>query len=74
MGIIITPPAFLTAPYILRTYSTYAPVFLPQPGLAVPTQLWIEVVLFSVLVALLFGAGGAIMGVEFGDIWRWGTR
>jgi hypothetical protein len=74
MGVIITPPELLIAPYILRTYSSYAPVFLPQPGLPVPTELWIEVVVFSVLVALLFGAAGAITGAEFGDIWRWGTR
>jgi hypothetical protein len=74
MGVIITPPMLLTAPYILRSYSSYAPVFLPQPGLPVPTQLWVEVVVFSVIVALLFGAGGAIMGAEFGDIWRWSTR
>jgi hypothetical protein len=74
MGVIITPPALLIAPYILRTYSSYAPVFLPQPGLLMPTELWIEVVLFSVLVALLFGAAGAVAGAEFGDIWRWGTR
>jgi hypothetical protein len=74
LGAIITPPTFLTAPYILRDYSQFAPVFLPQPGLPIPLALWIGVVAFSVCVAIAMGAGGALLGSEFGEIWRWSMR
>ncbi len=74
LGAVITPPAFLLAPWILRTYSVYAPVFLPQPGLPiVPEQMTLAVVL-GVLVAIGTGVIGALLGIDFGDIWRWSQR
>jgi hypothetical protein len=74
IGIVITPPAFLLAPLILRTYTQFAPVFLPEPGIAIPVAQLIFIIAFSVLVALLAGASGALLGADFGDIWRWSKR
>jgi hypothetical protein len=74
LGIIVTPPIALLAPIILSRYSGYALIFLPEPGLTVPPAiLWPSVLGFS-LAMLLAGAIGALIGNDFGDIWRWNTR
>lgn len=74
VGAIITPPAVLIAPYILLSYSPYAPVFLSQAGLAVTPDEIVLAVLISVPSVLLMGIGGALLGADFGDIWRWSKR
>jgi hypothetical protein len=74
IGAIMTPPIVVLAPSILQTYSSYAPIFLPQPGLSVPTPLMVGAVLVFSLVALGMGAGGAVLGADFGDIWRYNTH
>lgn len=74
IGVIITPPIVLLAPFILRTYSTFAPIFLPQPGLPVSLSLYVIAFLVFSLVVLGFGALGAILGADFGSIWRHNTR
>ena len=74
IGAIITPPAVLIAPYILLSYTQYAPVFLPQPGLAVTPDVIALAVLVSVPSVLLMGIVGAMLGADFGDIWRWSKR
>jgi hypothetical protein len=74
LGLIVTPPIALLTPLILSTYSSYAPIFLPEPGLTVPpTILWPSVSGFC-LAMLLAGAIGGLLGNDFGDIWRWNTR
>jgi hypothetical protein len=74
LGVVVTPPIALLAPFILLTYSPYAPVFLPMSGLTVPPAvLWSSVAVMS-LAALGMGAVGALLGYEFGEIWRWNIR
>ena len=74
LGVLVTPPIALLAPFILLTYSPYAPVFLISPGLTVPpTVLWSSIAVMS-LAALGMGAVGALLGYEFGEIWRWNIR
>ena len=74
IGAIITPPIVVLAPFILRSYSTFAPIFLPQPGLSVPLTLSIFAYLLFSLVVLGFGVLGAVLGADFGAIWRHNTR
>jgi hypothetical protein len=74
IGVIITPFIVLAAPFILQSYSTYAAIFLPQPGLSVPMALWVITVLIFSLVVLGMGALGAILGAEFGFIWHYNAR
>ncbi len=71
LGIIITPSTLLLAPLFLRTYTPLAPVFLPEPGIPIPTPQFILIVTLSIGVALIMGAVGALLGADFGDIWRW---
>jgi len=74
IGLIITPPIVLLAPFILQSYSLYDPIFLPQPGLLVPWQFYvIAVPCFSAIMCGM-GASGAILGADFGDVWRRNTR
>lgn len=74
LGLVITPPIVVLAPFILQTYSSFAPIFLPQPGLLVPQTLWVVVVGGFALVVLGIGALGAILGADFGDVWRRNVR
>ncbi|HEU5198905.1 MAG TPA: hypothetical protein VFU32_04670 [Ktedonobacterales bacterium] len=74
MGAIITPPIVVLAPFILHSYSTFAPIFLPQPGLPVPLSLSVAAYLLFSLVVLGFGVLGAVLGADFGAIWRHNTR
>jgi hypothetical protein len=74
IGAGITPPIVLLAPFILQTYSSFAPIFLPQPGLLVPPALWVVVVGGFALIVLGIGALGAILGADFGDVWRRNVR
>ncbi len=67
-------PIALLSPPILNSYSIYAPIFLPQPGLTVPLTLEIATLLLFTLAVLAIGALGAILGADFGDIWRQNTR
>ncbi|GAC1371506.1 MAG: hypothetical protein NVS2B12_39630 [Ktedonobacteraceae bacterium] len=74
LGIIITPPAFLLAPVLLRTYTHFAPIFLPEQGIAIPALQLALIIGVSVVIALVTGALGALLGADFGDIWRWSKR
>ncbi|HEU5370108.1 MAG TPA: hypothetical protein VFU69_16675, partial [Ktedonobacterales bacterium] len=74
IGAVITPPIILTAPFILQSYSTYAAIFLPQPRLPVPPMLWVIAGLLFALVVLGVGVLGAVLGVDFGFIWRYNAR
>lgn len=74
LGIISTPPIVVLAPFILSSYSSFAPIFLPQVGLPVSQALWIGVVAGFALIVLGIGALGAILGADFGDVWRQNVR
>lgn len=74
LGAIVTPPIVLLAPFILLSYSSYARIFLPQPGLPVPLALWVIAGVLFAFVVLGFGALGAILGADFGEVWRQNVR
>ena len=74
IGVIITPPIVVLAPFILLSYSSFAPIFLPQTGLPVSLSLWVGVLVVFALVVLGIGALGAILGADFGDLWRQNVR
>jgi hypothetical protein len=74
LGVLLTPPIVILAPFVLQSYSSFAPIFLPQTGLPVPLSLWVGVVAGFALVALAAGALGAILGADFGDVWRRNVR
>lgn len=74
LGVLITPFIAVLAPLILLPYSSYAPVFLPQPGLEVPQGLWIGAVGVFALIVLSIGALGAVLGADFGEVWRRNVR
>lgn len=74
VGALITPPIALLAPVVLASYSSFAPVFLPQPGLPVPLAVWVGVGTVCGLIVLGTGALGAILGADFGDVWRENVR
>ncbi|QBD81646.1 hypothetical protein EPA93_39025 [Ktedonosporobacter rubrisoli] len=74
LGMLITLPAVPLTMYILRSYSIYAPIFLPRPGLEIPMALWIGAIAGTAITTLLAGFLGGMLGSEFGDIWRWNTR
>ncbi len=74
LGIIITPSTLLLAPLLLRAYTGFAPVFLPEPGIAIPAPQLTLIVALSIGIALIAGAVGALLGADFGDIWRWNKR
>lgn len=74
IGLFIAPLIVLPAPFVLQSYSSYAPIFLPQTGLLVPPGLTALVLLVFFVSVLGTGALGAILGAEFGDVWRWNTH
>ncbi|HEX7735828.1 MAG TPA: hypothetical protein VF458_13245 [Ktedonobacteraceae bacterium] len=74
LGALITPAVAILAPLILLAYSSYAPVFLPQPGLEVPPGVWIGSVTVFSLIVLGIGALGAVLGADFGEVWRRNVR
>ncbi|HEY0756186.1 MAG TPA: hypothetical protein VGD98_19680 [Ktedonobacteraceae bacterium] len=74
LGALITPPIAVLAPFILYAYSSYASIFLPQQGLVVPQELWIGVVAGFALLVLGIGALGAVLGADFGEVWRRNVR
>lgn len=74
LGSLAMIPAMLIAPYILQYYSPFAFVFLPEPGVAISATAILLALLIAIPSALLAGALGGIMGVDFGDIWHWNIR
>lgn len=74
LGVVLTLPVLVLAPLILHSYSSFAPIFLPQPGLSIAQGLWVGVIAGFTLVALGIGALGAILGADFGEVWRRNIR
>lgn len=71
LGAIITIPIIIITPFMLLSYTAYAPIFLPEQGIPIiPLQMTI-IVIVSVIIMLGMGAFGAWLGEDFGDIWRW---
>jgi hypothetical protein len=74
LGIVITLPQLLIAPCLLLSSWDLPRVFLEQKGVAIPPDLKLQAALIAVPVILAVGVGGALMGANFGDIWRWNKR
>lgn len=74
LGVIITLPQLLIAPCLLLSSLDLPRVFLEQQGVDIPPDLKLQAVLIAVPVILAVGAGGALLGANFGDIWRWNKR
>lgn len=74
LGVVITLPQLLIAPCMLLSSWDLPRVFLEQKGVDIPPDLKLQAVLIAVPVILAVGAGGAILGANFGDIWRWNKR
>ncbi|GCE27430.1 hypothetical protein KDA_29140 [Dictyobacter alpinus] len=74
VGALAALPIVLLTPLVLREYTAYAPVFLPEKGIPVEPGQMITIVIVSVLIAMGCGALGAWLGEDFGDIWRWSKR
>ena len=74
LGALLTPPIVVLAPFVLQSYSSFAPIFLLQPGLPVSLLVWVGVVVMFALVVLGIGALGAVLGADFGDVWRQNVR
>ncbi len=71
LGAIITIPIIIITPFMLLSYTQYAPIFLPEQGIPIiPLQMAIIVVV-GIIIMLGMGAFGAWLGEDFGDIWRW---
>lgn len=73
-GAIVTLPIVLFTPLILRDYTPYAPIFLPENGVPFELAQMTGIVIISFLIAMAIGALGAWLGEDFGDIWRWSKR
>lgn len=71
LGLAITPSALVIAPFLLSSYSVYAPVFLPEPGVPYAVSTMVMAVLVGVVAGLTAGVLGTLLGGDFGDIWRW---
>jgi hypothetical protein len=71
LGVIITIPIIIITPFMLLSYTAYAPIILPEQGIPiVPLQMAI-IVIVSLIAVLGMGAFGAWLGEDFGDVWRW---
>ncbi|GCE19950.1 hypothetical protein [Dictyobacter kobayashii] len=73
-GAVITLPIVFFTPFILRDYTPYAPIFLPEKGVPFEPAQMAGVIIISIVIAMAIGALGAWLGEDFGDIWRWSKR
>ncbi|GCF08196.1 hypothetical protein [Dictyobacter arantiisoli] len=71
LGVIISIPILIITPFILFSYTVYAPVILPEAGIPIVASQMGIAIIGTVIVALAMGALGAWLGEDFGDIWRW---
>lgn len=71
MGVIITIPELIVAPCLLLTTFNLPQVLLEQPGIDIPSDIKLQAALIAIPVFLIAGALGAILGGNFGDVWRW---
>lgn len=71
IGVIITIPELIVAPCLLLTTFNLPQVLLEQPGIDIPPAIKLQAALIAIPVFLIAGALGAILGANFGDVWRW---
>jgi hypothetical protein len=74
LGVVITLPQLLVAPCLLLASLDLPRVFLEQKGVDIPPGLKLQAAFIMVPIILALGAGGALLGANFGDIWRWSKR
>ncbi|MEO8972547.1 MAG: hypothetical protein ABI406_13215 [Ktedonobacteraceae bacterium] len=70
IGVIITIPELIVAPCLLLTTFNLPQVLLEQPGIDIPPEIKLQAALIAIPVFLIAGAIGAILGANFGDVWR----
>ncbi len=71
IGVIITIPELIVAPCLLLNTFNLPQVLLEQPGIDIPPDIKVQAALIAVPVFLIAGAIGALLGANFGDVWRW---
>ena len=71
LGVIITIPQLLVAPCLLLATWNLPQVLLEQPGIDIPPELKLQAALIAIPIFLAFGAIGAMLGANFGDVWHW---
>ncbi len=71
IGVIITIPELIVAPCLLLTTFNLPQVLLEQPGIDIPPAIKLQAALIAIPVFLIAGALGAMLGANFGDVWRW---
>lgn len=71
IGVIITIPELIVAPCLLLSTFNLPQVLLEQPGIDIPADIKLQAALIAIPIFLIAGAIGAILGANFGDVWRW---
>jgi hypothetical protein len=71
IGVIITIPELIVAPCLLLNTFNLPQVLLEQPGIDIPPAIKLQAALIAIPVFLIAGAIGALLGANFGDVWRW---
>ncbi|HLX39948.1 MAG TPA: hypothetical protein VKR42_05420, partial [Ktedonobacteraceae bacterium] len=71
IGVIITIPELIVAPCLLLSTLNLPQVLLEQPGIDIPPDIKVQAALIAIPIFLLAGAIGAMLGANFGDVWRW---
>jgi hypothetical protein len=70
-GIVSTIPLIIITPFMLLSYTQYAPIILPEQGIPIIPLQMVIIVSVTIIIILGMGAFGAWLGEDFGDVWRW---
>jgi hypothetical protein len=70
-GIVSTIPLIIFTPFMLLSYTQYAPIILPEQGIPIIPLQMVIIVSVTIIIILGMGAFGAWLGEDFGDVWRW---
>lgn len=74
ISVLVGLSALTLSPLLLHNYSPYAPIFLPEPGITIPSvQMGAFVIIFTI-ITIGMGGLGVFLGEEFGHIWLWNRR
>jgi hypothetical protein len=71
LGMLSAIPIIVITPFVLLSYTQYAPIILPEQGIPIIASQMIIIVIVAGIVMLAMGAFGAWLGEDFGDVWRW---
>jgi len=74
LGTVFGLGILLLAPFMLQSYTSYANIFLPEPGLIIPSYFMVGAVIITALVTIVTGIMTGFLGEEFGRIWRWNRK